>query len=217
MKENIVLSHFARFFYIACLAFIVSITAHAESYDEGIEYIKISPAVSTSTGKGQVEVVELFWYMCPHCYRFEPVIQKWLKNKPKNVVFKRIPAIISPRWRFFAKVFYTLQILDVEEKVHQPLFEALHEQKARLGNEAAIARFVAKHAGVKKQEFSDVFNSFSVDAKVRKAEDLTKRYGTQGVPTLVVNGKWRTGGTIAGGHKGMIKVAEHLIKLESKR
>lgn len=215
-------NRFSKYAYAVSLLLVLNFSssllnsAWAASYDEGIEYIQINPAVSTSVDKGQVEVVELFWYMCPHCFRFEPNIKEWRKNKPKNVVFKRVPAIFSPRWRFFAKVYYTNEILGVTEKVHEPLFKALHEERARLGNEAAMAKFVEKHAGVKKQKFMDVFNSFSVDAKVRKAEDLSKRYGAQGVPTLVINGKWRTGGTIAGGHEGMIKVLDHVIKLESK-
>lgn len=209
-------NRFSKYCYAISFLLLANASVQAESFDEGIEYLKINPPVSTSVKKGQVEVVELFWYMCPHCFRFEPVMNKWLKNKPANVVFKRIPAIFSPRWRFFAKIFYTAQLLDVEEKIHKPLFDALHREKARLGNAAAMAGFFEKHAGIKKQDFMDVFNSFSVDAKVRKAEDLSKRYGAQGVPTLIVNGKWRTGGTIAGGHEGMIEVANHLIKLESK-
>ena len=209
-------NRFLKYVTTATLLILFNTSIQAASYDEGIEYLKINPAVSTSVDKGQVEVVELFWYMCPHCFRFEPTMKKWLKNKPKNVVFKRVPAIFSPRWRFFAKVYYTTEILGVTEKVHEPLFKALHEDKARLGNEAAMAKFVEKHAGIKQQKFMDIFGSFSVDAKVRKAEDLSKRYKAQGVPTLVVNGKWRTGGTIADGHDGMIKVLDHLIKLESK-
>ena len=202
----------------AALFIILGFTSltQAESIDEGVEYLKINPAVTTSVDKGQVEVVELFWYMCPHCFRFEPVITKWKKTKAKNVVFKRVPAIFSPRWRFFAKVYYSTQLLGIEEKIHGPLFTALHEKKARLGNAKAISKFIEETAGVKPDKFMEVFNSFSVDAKVRKAEDLSKRYQAQGVPTLVVNGKWRTGGTIAGGHDGMIKVLDHLIQRESK-
>ncbi len=209
-------NRFLKYSYMMSFLLLASGTAQADSFDEGIEYLEIKPPVSTSAEKGQVEVVELFWYMCPHCFRFEPVMEKWLKNKPKNVVFKRVPAIFSPRWRFFAKVFYTAQLLDVEEKIHKPLFEALHVEKARLGNVAAMGQFFKKHAGVKEQDFIDVFNSFSVDAKVRKAEDLSKRYQAQGVPTLIVNGKWRTGGAIAGSHEGMLEVVNHLIKLESR-
>ncbi len=210
-------NRFSKYCYGVSFLLLLNFSVQAETFDEGIEYLKINPPVSTSVNKDQVEVVELFWYMCPHCYRFEPLIQKWLKNKPKNVVFKRVPAVFSSRWRFFAKVFYTAQLLGVEEKIHGPLFKALHEQRARLGNEAAIAGFFEKQAGVKKQDFMDVFNSFSVDARVRKAEDLSKRYQAQGVPTLIVNGKWRTGGTIANGHKGMLEVTDYLIKLESQQ
>ncbi len=209
-------NRFSKYCYAISFLLLSNSAVQAEGFDEGIEYLKINPPVSTSVKKGQVEVVELFWYMCPHCFRFEPVMEKWLKNKPKNVVFKRVPAIFSPRWRFFAKIFYTAQLLDVEEKIHKPLFEALHVEKARLGTAAAMASFFEKHAGIKEKDFMDVFSSFSVDARVRKAEDLSKRYQAQGVPTLVVNGKWRTGGTIAGGHEGVIEVVNHLIKLESR-
>ncbi len=211
-------NRFKRYASLATLLILsnIAVSAHAASYAEGIEYLKINPAVSTTVDKGQIEVVELFWYMCPHCFRFEPDINEWKKTKPKNVVFKRVPAIFSPRWRFFAKVYYTIKLLGIEDKIHAELFNELHEKRARLSNEAAMAKFIEKHAGIKKKKFMDVFNSFSVDAKVRKAEDLSKRYQAQGVPTLIVNGKWRTGGSIAGGHKGMIKVLNHLIKIESK-
>lgn len=199
------------------LLLMASVSVNAANYENGIDYIQITPIVSpVSTFKEEVEVVELFWYMSPYCFRFESNIKKWLKTKPKNVVFRRVPAIFSPRWRFFAKIYYTNKLLGIEDIIHEPLFKALHEEHAQLGNEAAITKFVEKHTGVKKQKFMDVFNSSSVDARVRKAEDLSKRYGAEGVPTLVVNGTWRTNGTMADGQENMIKVLDHLIRHESK-
>ena len=183
--------------------------------DEGIEYKLVSPPQPTIT-REKIEVVELFWYGCPHCFHFEPDLKKWLKTKPKNVVFYRIPAVFNERWGIHARAFYAAEALGILDKIHEPLFEEIHKNKKKLNSVKEIKAFFARH-GVSVEDFNNVFNSFAVDAKVRRAKDLSKRYGLDGVPTLIVNGKYRTDGPMAGGRNGMLKVLDFLIKKESKK
>ena len=184
-------------------------------YDEGIEYKKVSPAVPNHTSS-KLEVVELFWYGCPHCFHLEPQLHKWLKNKPANVNFVRIPAIFNKQWALHAKAYYTAEFLGIVDKIHEPLFNEIHVKKKHLHSAQALQAFFARY-GVSKQDFESTFNSFAVDSKVRRALDLTRRYGINGVPAMVVNGKYMTDGPMANGNKGMLKMVDYLIKQESKK
>ena len=195
------------------LFFVMLTNVHA-AWDEGIEYRAIKPAVPTQTGS-KIEVVELFWYGCPHCFRFEPYINKWKKTKPANVEFIRIPAILNKRWELHAKAFYTAEVLGVVDKIHTPLFDEIHVKKKHLHKKSDIKAFFVKH-GVKGEDFDNTFDSFMVNIKVNRARDLTKRYGIGGVPSMVVNGKYLTDGPMASGHANLIKILDFLIKKEDK-
>jgi len=183
-------------------------------YDEGIEYQRLPVPVPT-IAPDKIEVRELFWYGCPHCYRLEPLLQKWLQHKPANVVFVRTPAIFNPRWAFHAKVYYTAEVLGVVDKLHQAIFDAIHKDKQRLDTPAAVRALFVRH-GISAKDFDNAFNSFAVDAKVRRAADLTRRYGISGVPSMVVNGKYVTDGPMGNGHEGMLKIVDYLIARESR-
>lgn len=186
------------------------------SIDEGIEYQKVTPPVPTTVNNKQIEVVEMFWYGCPHCYHFEPSLLKWLAHKPKYVVFTRIPAIFNnPMWEIHAKAYYTADVLGVLDKTHEAFFNAIHEKGERLATESAIEAFFVKH-GVSAKDFKNAFNSFAVYSKVRRAAELTRRYGIDGVPSMIVDGKYRTSGSLAGGNEGMIKVINFLVAKEAK-
>ena len=187
---------------------------YAASYEEGEEYELITPSQPTTAGN-KIEVVELFWYGCPHCYQFEPYINRWLKKKPANVEFVRMPGIFRPSWAILARAYYTAKVLGVLDKMHGAIFEATHELKRPLTSEAQLADFFAEH-GVKKEEFSKVFRSFAVESKVRRAMDMSRRYGVKGVPAMIVNGKYRTGAVMAGNHANTLKVVDYLIKKESQ-
>ncbi|VAX14301.1 Periplasmic thiol:disulfide interchange protein DsbA [hydrothermal vent metagenome] len=191
-------------------------TASARNYDEGIEYQRLKEPVPTQVGPGKVEVVELFWYGCPHCFRLEPNIHKWLKSKPKNVEFIRIPAVFNKTWALHAKAYYTADFLGIMDKFHKPFFDAIHLKKEPMTTAAEVRAFFLQ-LGVSKKDFNSVFNSFGVDAKVRRAKELSREYGISGVPSLVVNGKYLTDGPMAGGRKGMIDVLNYLIKKESAK
>lgn len=194
---------------------LIPTAAALAEYSEGIEYKRL-PAPVPTVDANKVEVVELFWYGCPHCYRLEPYLKKWLENKPDNVVFVRVPAVFRPLWAFHAKVYYTAEVLGVLDKVHDPMFEAMHVQRRKMDNVADVRALFVQH-GVSAEQFDNAFNSFAVDAKVRRATDLTRRYGIEGVPALVINGQYLTDGVMAHGHDGMLEVTDYLIEKESKK
>lgn len=179
------------------------------------EYEDISPPQPTGA-KGQVEVVEMFWYRCPHCYRFQPTITAYEKTLPEWVKFTRMPAVLSPQWRTQAQVFYTAKALKVLEKVHGPIFDAIHRDRRELVEQADIREFFGEH-GVDGAKFDAAFASFGVDAQVRRAAQMSGRYGINGVPTMIVNGRYRTGATLTGSHGRVLEVVDTLAKMEGRR
>lgn len=182
--------------------------------DEGIEYQRVVPAQPTRVPDDKIEVVEVFWYGCPHCYAFEPHLHKWLENKPADVAFRRIPAELNPGWKIHAAAYYVAEELGVLDKIHQPLFDALHENHKRMGSVDELADFFAKF-GVSRESFLTAYNSFAVRAKMRHAEQQVRRYGVTGVPTVIVAGKYRTSATMAGGSfDALLKVIDFLVDKE---
>ena len=173
-----------------------SAKAVAATFTEGVNYVPVSPAQATSVKSGQIEVIEFFWYGCPHCFALEPYLEAWLKHKPANVVFKRIPVAMA--WGEHMDIdgyaYYTAQALGLEPKIHTPLFNAIHQDRqfALVSDEDALQAFFA-HYGVSKHDFDATWKSFSVQLKMDQAADIEKRYGLEGVPTIIVNGKWKTG------------------------
>lgn len=206
---------------ILAVALLIPATAMGE-YAEGIEYRTISPAAKTLTDKPR-EVVELFWYGCPHCYNFEPKINNWVRNKPENVGFERVPAVFmhprtgkpNPKWAFHAKLFYTAKLLDVLDDIHGPLFERIHEKGQHIHTSDEAEAFFAEF-GVDAESFNNTFNSFAVDSKVRRAIELTRQYGAEGVPTLIIDGKYRTDGPMSGGHNQMLGVVKQLLDTDAE-
>ena len=200
------------------LAIIISLfftgMANAKAFTEGKEYESIRPPVAKSISSNKVEVVEMFWYGCPHCFQFEPTLHKWLKKKPANVEFIRVPATFRPLWKLHARAFYTAEILGVTDKIHKLMFDAYHLERNRLDTKEKLRALFVKH-GVKAGDFDDTFHSFAVETRLARAVDLTQRYGIRGVPALIVNGKYRTGKLH--GHDEMIKVVEFLIKKEKRK
>ena len=190
---------------LMCFAFATNAT------DLGYEPLT-PPQPTQSTDK--IEVIEFFWYGCPHCYAFEPLIDKWSKNLPKNVEFIRQPAVFSEIWGKHAKAYYIAETLGVVEKVHADLFDAIQNKKETLDTEESLAKFFAAH-GVNEAQFKEAYGSFGVDSKVRQAPVIASKYGITGVPTVIINGKYKTNGTLAGTHEKMIEVINTLIKQES--
>jgi thiol:disulfide interchange protein DsbA len=193
------------------LAFAAS-SASAEA-PSALGYETITPAQPTQHAD-KIEVIEFFWYGCPHCYHFEPTLEKWLKNLPKNVEFIRQPAAFNELWGKHAKAYFTAEALGVVDKVHADLFDAIQNKKEALETEDQLAKFFVAH-GVKEDDFRAAYNSFPVDSKMRQAPMMAGRYGITGVPALIVNGKYKTNGPLAGSQDRMIDIVNMLIKQET--
>lgn len=185
----------------------------AGSAPEGEAYDLVSPPQPT-TDPTKVEVLEFFWYGCPHCYHFEPDLNAWLKKKPSNVVFIRQPAVFNARWAAHAKAYFTAEALGVVDKMHADFYDAIQTKKMALESEDDLAKFFAEH-GVAEADFHKAYKSFAVDAKMRQAEGMAARYGITGTPALVVNGKYRIGGEKAKTFANMIAATQKLVEKES--
>ncbi len=182
---------------------------------EPVGYETISPAQPTHD-PAKVEVIEFFWYGCPHCYDFEPLLNKWKETLPKNVEFIRQPAAFNDTWTKHAKAYYTADALGVVDKIHADFFDAVQKKGEELETEDQLAKFFVAH-GVKEADFHEAYNSFPVDAKVRQSAAMATRYGITGVPAIIINGKYRTNGKLAGSHEKMIEVINQLIQQESPK
>ena len=194
---------------ISLLGLSFTATANEQGYEP------LTPAQPTQSAD-KVEIIEFFWYGCPHCYAFEPLIDKWSKSLPKNVEFIRQPAVFNEVWAKHAKAYYVAESLGIVEKVHADLFDAIQNKKEPLDTEASLAQFFAAH-GVSEAQFKEAYSSFGVDSKVRQAPVSAAKYGITGVPTVIINGKYKTNGTVAGSHEKMIEVMNTLIKQESAK
>lgn len=195
------------------LLFGLLVFGQASAFDEGIDYTRLSQPEPTDTGK-KIEVLEFFWYGCPHCFHLEPFLEKWLKNKPADAAFRRMPAVLGPNWKPGARAFFAAQELGVLDKFHEPLFRAIHIEKRPLFDEDQLVAFAAQQ-GINADQFRKAYDSFYVNMKVRRAAELERRYGIDGVPTIIVNGKYRTGVGQAGSKERLIEVIDYLVKLES--
>lgn len=171
-------------------------------------------SVQPTQDPDKVEVIEFFWYGCPHCYTFEPLLEKWRKDKPLNVQFIRQPAIFSSLWGKHAKAYFTAEVLGVVDIIHAPFFNAIQNLKRKLETEDQLAKFFVEQ-GVDEKEFRNAYNSFLVDTKMRTAKAMAPRYGITGVPAIVVNGKYKVTAKMAGSHEKMIEVMNQLIAKES--
>ncbi|MCP3690330.1 MAG: thiol:disulfide interchange protein DsbA/DsbL [Gammaproteobacteria bacterium] len=181
------------------------------------DYELIEPAVKTSDPE-KVVVTEVFWYGCPHCFRFEPYIEEWAATLPDGVVFEQVPSILNPRWSDHARTYYTLQLMgelkqDEGDSIHRKLFDAIHIQRKRLDTADTIAKFVGQQ-GVDENQFRQTYSSFQVDALLRKNMQRERKYGHSGVPAIIVNGKYLTSGSMAGSNKRLIEVIDYLVSSE---
>jgi thiol:disulfide interchange protein DsbA len=191
-------------------------------FREGQHYSRMVPTQPTVGGADKIEVAEFFWYGCPHCYDFEPVIDGWDANKPANVRFVRVPAMWNNILQLHARLFYTQEVLARNGTLsdgpafHQTVFQEFHQRGNRLTSEASIQRLFERF-GVSAGDFETAWNSFEVGQKMRVAQDLARRYSIASVPAIVVNGKYRTGGAEAGSYGTLLEVIDELIARESAR
>jgi protein dithiol oxidoreductase (disulfide-forming) len=193
-------------------------------WQPGVNYTLIVPAQPTQVAAGQIEVLEFFWYACPHCYDLDSQVEAWRKTKPAYVTFTRVPVTWSPGHRALARLFYTLQTLGKLDQLHGEVFKEIHVNGNPLvaedgEDEAASERIqtaFAKKEGISEDEFRKAYHSFAVDADVQKADSLVQRYRIDGVPTFVVNGKYLTDARLAGSHERLMALVGDLVALEHK-
>lgn len=199
--------------FISMVAMMLGIGLLAAAPVRGEDgYVTLAAPQPTSDPQ-KIEVVELFSYACPHCFHFEPMLNKWSAAQQKDVVFVRIPAVFRPSWDPLARAYYAAEMLGVLDRTHEALFKAIHEQKQSFDNEDALAKFFVAQ-GVDEKQFRDAYKSFSVAAKLNRGKQMLQRYAITGVPTLIINGKYRTSANEAGGHEGMLKATDQLIAKE---
>ena len=200
-----------KFIFIALLA-VSSIAVAGDFYKAGVDYDVITPAQPTDDSS-KVEVAEVFWYGCGHCFSFEPFLEPWAKNLAEDVNYKRIPAVFSPQWEVHARAYYTADVLDVSEKTHTALFNAIHNKKQALNTPARLAGFYEAY-GIDKELFLNTYKSFVVNTKVSRAKAVVPKFGIQGVPAMVVDGKYLITGPKAKSFENMLKIADFLIAKE---
>lgn len=180
----------------------------------GREYALLDFPQPTTDPK-RVEVLELFFYGCPHCFELEPIIVPWARKLPKHAYFRRMPAIFNDSWVPMAKAFYAAEALGVTEKLHSVMFNAIHLQGVNLNSRDTLLKFVAAQ-GVDGAKFGAAYDSFGVQAKVTEARQLTGAYGITGVPAMVVDGKYRTASSMVGGHEKLLPALNELIALAQR-
>ncbi len=185
--------------------------AQGKKPEEGTDYLTLDKRALTEAPAGKIEVVEFFWYRCPHCNHFEPELNAWLKNLPKDVHFRRVPAafqeaVFVPQQR----LFYTLEAMGKVEELHSKVFTAIHAEKLNLDTPETITAWVEKQ-GVNKAKFLEVYNSFSVATKANKARQLQDAYKVDGVPALGVAGRYFTSGSLAQTMARALNVVDYLV------
>ena len=178
-------------------------------------YKKLPTPQPTRTGD-KIEVLEVFWYGCPHCYHFEPVIEKWLEEKADYIEFVRMPGVLGKNWLPHARAFYTAEKLGILDIIHTPLFDAIHKDKRKILDERSLRVYLSEH-GISGDEFDQAYNSREVEEKVRAAFSAGQNYALTGVPAIIINGKYGTSASMAGSFEKIIDVINTLAAKEYKK
>jgi thiol:disulfide interchange protein DsbA len=182
-------------------------------YKQNHHYRLINPALTVETNENRIEVVEMFFYACPHCNDLDSKILPWLDDKKDIVDFKRIPAILGPTWADQARAYYVAEQLGIIGTIHPALLKAIHKDKRKFYNEYSVMEFFVEQ-GVDKQLFIDAYNSPQVAEKVNYARVMTVKYGLRGVPAIIVNGKYKTAPFYMGSQEKILDIVDYLIAKE---
>jgi thiol:disulfide interchange protein DsbA len=186
----------------------------------GKDYLIINPPQPTDSGN-RVEVLEFFWYGCPHCNALQPSLDAWVKQKPADVMFQRVPAVLGQSWIPLTQAFYTFEALGLTEKLHHDVFTAIHKDKVQLQDPNTLFGWVAKH-GVDRKKFENTYNSFGVRSRVQRAIDMSRTYNIPGTPALVIDGRYLTAPHLglergqSPSYERYFKVVDHVVALARK-
>lgn len=198
---------------LLAISFAGHTSAAPYEYEAGTHYAELQVPINTRAPANKIQVTEYFSYGCPHCYQFEPQINAWKSSLGNDVQFTRTPAVWNRDYQVYAQTYYTAEALEVLEKVHAPLFQAIHGERRRLNDPQLMARFFGEY-GVDPVDFAKTYASFGVRASLQQAEARGRAYRSHGVPAIIVNGKYRIEGEMAGSNANMLRIADFLIEKE---
>ena len=184
--------------------------AQAKKPEPGTDYLVLDKRAAVEAPAGKVEVVEFFWYSCPHCNAFEPTLDAWIKRLPKDVAVRRVPVAFRDDFAPQQRLYYALEAMGLVEKLHAKVFAAIHVEKQALAKPDLIAEWMAKQ-GVDKVKFLEQFNSFSVSTKSSRAAQLQNAYKVEGVPALGTGGRYYTDGTLAKSMERGLQITDFLV------
>lgn len=186
----------------------------ARAQQPGVNYTVLKPEQPVNA-PGKIEVLEFFWYGCIHCYSLEPLLEPWVKGLAPDVQFRRVPAIFNNRWAHDAAIFFSFEAMGVLDKLHRPLFEAIHVDRLRTDDGRALGAWLQKQ-GVDAKRFEEVTKSFGVQSKVRQAQQVTLGYRIDGTPAMAVHGRYTVSPEQGGSQRGVLSVVDHLVALTRK-
>jgi protein dithiol oxidoreductase (disulfide-forming) len=177
----------------------------------GQEFDAVAQTVVTEDNN-KIEVMEIFWYGCSHCYYMEQPLHAWLKKLPTDVYFKRMPGLPNPSWTPMAQTYFTMEALGIVDQLHNKLFEAVHKQKSlNPTDQKAALNWIVTNSGLDRKKVEDAFNSFTVSSNLKRAAQVFRSSGATGVPSLMVDGKYITSGTMAGGNEKALEVVDYIV------
>jgi len=194
----------------AALGLPGALFAQVKKPEEGTEYLALDKRVTTEAPQGKVEVIEFFWYSCPHCNAFEPRLEAWIKKQPADVVIKRVPVAFRDDFVPQQRLFYTLEAMGKLDELHGKVFQAIHANREPINREELILEWAGKQ-GLDKAKFKELYNSFSVSSKARRASQLQNAFQVQGVPAIGIAGRYYTDGTLAGNMDRALQITDYLI------
>jgi len=198
--------------FLTGLLLVLSTHVMAESPQSGDQFDAVAQIIPTDN-PAKIEVLEIFWYGCIHCYQMEAPLNAWVKKQASDVYFKRMPGLPNASWAPMAKAFYAMETLGVSEKLHTLLFEAIHKQKTlNPTDEKAAIEWVTQKSGLDKLKVEQAFKSFTINTNLNRAAQTFRASGATGVPSLIIDGKYITSSTMSGGNANALKVADYIIE-----
>lgn len=195
--------------FVAATVFSLAAVAAPDEIFEGHDYTRVANPQPVATGN-KVEVLEFFWYRCPHCFQLEPSLNKWLKTLPKDAQIRRVPAVFRDDWMPGAKLYYALEQMNLLDKLHHKVFDAYHIENINLNHPEVLGEWIAKQ-GVDRTRFQGVYSSFSTQSKATQGAQLARAYGISGVPAFVIDGKYTTSMSMTGNPQRLFEVLDQLI------
>lgn len=195
--------------FLAAAFLSAAALAAPEPIFEGHDYVRLNAPGAVATGK-KVEVLEFFWYRCPHCFHLEPGLAKWLKTLPKDAQIRRVPAVFRPDWMPGAKLYHTLEQMKLLDRLHDKVFNAYHVDNIDLNNPAVLGDWIAKQ-GVDRKQFESIYNSFAIQSKATQGGQLATSYNISGVPAFIIDGKYLTAMSMAQSEPRLFEVLDQLI------